>query len=172
MEKGLVQVYTGDGKGKTSAALGLAVRAALSGLSVLVIQFLKGRDCGELGLENRFENLRIIQFGSGEFITSDKLTEVDLRLAVEGLKAARDAIAGEKYDIVVLDEINSAVDLGILDQDEVLRLIDERPEGVELVLTGRGAPQEFVQRADLVTEMKNVKHYFDLGTPPRRGIEW
>ncbi|MBN1288716.1 MAG: cob(I)yrinic acid a,c-diamide adenosyltransferase [Actinobacteria bacterium] len=172
MKKGRVQVYTGDGKGKTSAALGLAVRAALSGLSVIIVQFLKGRESAELGLEERFDNLKIDQFGSGEFIVSGKPAENDLKLAGEGLKAAREALAGEEYDVVVLDEINTAVDLGILDLGEVLRLVDERPEGVELILTGRGAPREFIQMADLVTEMKNVRHYFDRGVPPRKGIEW
>ena len=173
MEKGLVQIYTGDGKGKTTAALGLAMRAAGRGLSVFMVQFLKGRQYGELESAKRLsDRFKIVQSGLDSFVKKGEPSEEDLRLAREGIELARDAVLGGGYDVVILDEVNVAVELGVLKVEDVLPLIDERPDGVELVLTGRYAPPEFCERADLITEMKNVKHCYDAGVEMREGIEY
>lgn len=173
MDKGLVQIYTGDGKGKTTAALGLAMRAAGRGLSVFMVQFLKGRNYGELESAKRLsDRLEIVQSGLDTFVKKGEPSEEDLRLARRGLELARDAIEGGEYDIVILDEVNVAVELGVLKAEDVLPLIDERPESVELVLTGRYAPPAFCERADLITEMKNVRHCYDAGVGMRKGIEY
>lgn len=173
MEQGLVQVYTGDGKGKTTAALGLAMRAAGKGLNVLMVQFLKGRSYGELESARKLAgNFEIIQSGLDSFVEKGEPSEEDLRLARQGLETARRAITGGQYDIVILDEVNVAVELGVLTVAEVLPLLDERPPGVEVVLTGRYAPREFCDRADILTEMKCVKHCYDRGVPMREGIEF
>ena len=173
MKEGLVQVYTGDGKGKTTAAFGLALRAAGKGFSVFIVQFLKGRHYGELESVKRLsDRIKVVQSGLDTFVKKGEPSDEDLRLARRGLELARDAIASGEYDIVILDEVNVAVELGVLKVAEVLPLIDERPSGVELVLTGRYAPAEFCERADLITEMKKVKHCYDAGVGMREGIEF
>lgn len=172
MERGFVQVYTGDGKGKTTAALGLAMRATGRGLSVFMVQFLKGRAYGELESAKRLsDRFKLVQSGRDCFVKKGEPSEEDVRLARQGIQMAKEAIEGGIYDIVILDEVNVAVELGVLSVEEILPLLDNRPEGVELVLTGRYAPEEFVSRADLVTEMKSVRHYFDRGVKMREGIE-
>lgn len=173
MEQGLVQVYTGNGKGKTTAAFGLAMRAVGKGFRVFMVQFLKGREYGELKSAHMLaERLTVVQSGLDSFVKKDEPSEEDLRLARRGLELARTAIMSGDYDIVILDEVNVAVHLGVLEVDDVLPLIDGRPEGVELVLTGRYAPDQFCERADIITEMKNVRHCFDRGVPMREGIEF
>jgi cob(I)alamin adenosyltransferase len=173
METGFVQVYTGDGKGKTTAAVGLAMRAAGKGFSVLMVQFLKGRNYGELeSAKLHSDRFKIIQSGLDTFVKQGEPSSEDLRLAHQGLEIARQAIMSCEYDIVILDEINVAIELAVLTVDEVLPLIDERPPTVELVLTGRYAPEEFCERADLITEMKKIKHCYDRGVPMREGIEF
>ncbi len=173
MELGLVQVYTGDGKGKTTASIGLAMRAVGKGMKVLMVQFLKGRAYGELESAKLFsDRFRIIQSGLDSFVKKGEPSAEDLRLAHEGLETARRAIMSGEYDIVILDEINVAVELGVLAVEEVLPVIDGRPKGVEVVLTGRYAPEEFCRRADIITEMKNVRHCFDNGVQMREGIEF
>lgn len=173
MEQGLIQVYTGDGKGKTTAALGLAMRAVGKGLRVCMIQFLKGREYGELVTARRLGgDLVLIQSGLDTFVKKGEPSPEDLELARQGLEKARQAVTGGEYDIVILDEINVAVELGVLTLDEVLPVIDSRPPTVELVLTGRYAPDEFCERADLITEMKKVRHCYDRGVPLREGIEY
>jgi len=173
MEKGLVQIYTGDGKGKTTAALGLAMRAAGRGLSVFMVQFLKGRNYGEVEsaklLSDRF---KVVPSGLDTFVKKGEASEEDLRLARRGLELARDALDSGEYDIVILDEVNVAVELGVLKTEDVLPLIDNRPVGVELVLTGRYAPPQFCEKADLITEMKNIRHCHDAGVGMREGIEY
>jgi len=173
MENGFVQVYTGDGKGKTTAALGLALRAVGKGLSVFMVQFLKGRPYGEIEsaklLSPRF---KVVQSGQDTFVKRGEPSDEDLRLAHRGLELAREATSSGEYDIVILDEVNVAVELGVLSVEDVLPLIEDRPEGVELVLTGQDAPEEFLKRADLVTEMKKIKHYYDKGVAMRDGIEY
>ena len=173
MEQGLVQVYTGDGKGKTTAAIGLAMRAIGKGFKVLMVQFLKGRAYGEVTTAAMLpDSFTLVQSGMDTFVKKGEPTSEDLRLARVGLELARKAIMSGDWDIVILDEINVAIELGVLKVDEVLPLIDERPPTVELVLTGRYAPAEFCERADLITEMKKVKHCYDEGVGMREGIEF
>lgn len=173
LEKGLVQVYTGNGKGKTSAAFGLALRAIGNGLKVFVIQFIKdGLDYGELHAVKFLPNLELKAFGRGKFISKAPPEEEDVRLAKEGFDLAKRVVASGDFDVVVLDEINVAVHLKLLEIDEVLDVIHSKPKHVELVLTGRNAPSEIMEVADLVTEMREVKHPHTLGVQPRKGIEY
>jgi cob(I)alamin adenosyltransferase len=173
VDKGLVQVYTGNGKGKTSAAFGLALRAIGRGLKVHIIQFIKGGfDYGESRVAERLDNLTLKAFGRGKFIVTKPPPEDDLRLAGEAFELAKRIVSSMKYDVVVLDEINVAIDLGMLDLHEVVDFVRNKPNSVELVLTGRNAPKAIIEVADLVTEMKEVKHPFQQGIPPRKGIEY
>lgn len=169
MKKGYIHIYTGNGKGKTTSALGLAFRAMGRGMKVYIGQFMKGQMYGELESAKRFpELLKIEQFGKDTFIHST--TEEDRRMAEEGLEKIKRAM-NEGYDIVIADEIITAVYFELLKEEEVLELMREKPEGVELVLTGRSATQRMMDMADLVTEMKEVKHYFQRGILARDGIE-
>lgn len=173
LEKGLIQVYTGDGKGKTSAAFGLALRAVGRGLRVYIIQFIKGGfDYGELYVVDRLPSLTLKSFGRGKFITTKQPEKEDIELANEALKLAEKIVENGENDIVVLDEINVAMKLKLIDTEEVLKLIQTKPPHVELVLTGRNAPEKIVEIADLVTEMKEIKHPFKKGQPARIGIEY
>lgn len=173
MNTGYVQVYTGNGKGKTTAAIGLAFRAAGRGYKTYIAQFLKGQPTGEIEAAKKLAALIIIeQFGREGFITvKDGPGDEDVERARTGLERARQAMLSGEYRIVVLDEVNTAVHFKILPEADVLALMDKRPAGVELVLTGRYAPDSFIARADLVTEMKEVKHYFARGVAAREGIE-
>jgi len=170
---GLTQVYTGDGKGKTSAAFGLALRAIGRGLKVYVVQFIKGGfDYGELYIVDDLPNLKLKAFGRGKFVTEVPPTEEDVKLAREAFNLAEKVVNSNEYDLVVLDEINVALNLKLVDVDEVIHLVRNKPEHVELILTGRYAPPEIIEVADLVTEMKEVKHPYTRGIPPRKGIEY
>jgi cob(I)alamin adenosyltransferase len=170
---GLVQVYTGDGKGKTTAALGLALRAAGHGLRTYIGQFMKGQDYGELEAVKHLSPLITIeQFGQPSFVHVKQATSQDVTLAHAGLERVRQALHSGEYDVVVMDEINVALFFELLTVDEVLSVVEGRPPGVELVLTGRRAPDEIIAHADLVTEMREVKHPFHRGTKSRRGIEY
>ena len=172
MERGLVQVYTGNGKGKTTAALGLALRAVGNGLKVLMVQFMKGTSSGELEAAQRLSPfLTIIKAGREGFIFKGEIDPVDLKLAEEGFLLAKKAIEDREYDIVILDEINMAVDFGLIPLSDLLQLVDSKPVTVELVLTGRNAKPELLEKADLVTEMVERKHYYAKGVPARKGIE-
>jgi cob(I)alamin adenosyltransferase len=173
MKKGLVQVYTGNGKGKTTAALGLALRAVGHGMKVLVVQFMKGNvQYGELESAKKLSpNLTIKQVGREKFISKPNPDPKDLQLAQEGFSIAKNAIQNKEYDIVILDEINLAIDYGLIPVNDLLQLIDSKPDSVELILTGRNVNREILQRADLVTEMVDRKHYYDKGVPAREGIE-
>jgi len=173
LEKGLVQVYTGDGKGKTSAALGLALRAVGRQLRVFVIQFIKGGfDYGELYVVKQLPNLELRAFGQGKFVTQTPPSEKDVSLAKEGFALAKRVVESGEYDVVILDEVNVALHLGLLTLGEVLDLVKAKPKHVELILTGRYAPKELIEIADLVTEMKEVKHPYTKGLKPRKGIEY
>ena len=172
IQKGLVQVYTGTGKGKTTAALGLAVRAIGKGLKVYMIQFMKGDiEYGEIATARGLENFEIIQIGRPEFVDRDNPAEIDIKLANDALDHAREIIDSKKYDIVILDEINVALDWKLLELAKVMDVIRSKPESVELVLTGRYAPEEIIELADLVTEMKEIKHPYKNGIEARDGIE-
>ena len=173
LEVGLTQVYTGNGKGKTSAAFGLALRAVGRGLKVYVIQFIKGGfDYGELHIVDRLPNLEIAAFGRGRFIGRGSTTEEDREQARKALEHAREIIGGGEHDIVILDEINVAVDYELIGVEEVADLIKNKPGHVELVLTGRAVHPDIVELADLVTEMREVKHPFNRGIEARKGIEY
>ena len=173
LEKGLVQVYTGDGKGKTSAAFGLALRAVGRGFKVYIIQFIKGGfDYGELYVVKRIPNLELKAFGKGKFVTYVTPTGDDIKLARDAFKQAAKVVNSDKYDVVILDEINVALHLKLIRMREVVDLIRKKPEQVELVLTGRNAPTEIIKLADLVTEMREAKHPYAKGVPPRKGIDF
>ena len=170
-EPGMVHVYTGNGKGKTTAALGLAIRARGRGLSVLVVQFMKGNvEYGELS-SFRDLGMEIVQFGRPDFVDQHDPDPVDVRMAGEGLEFAAERIRSGKYDMVVLDEINVAAAWKLVPVEAVMAILEERPANLEVVLTGRYAPDEFIEAADLVTEMVEVKHYFRKGVQARDGIE-
>jgi cob(I)alamin adenosyltransferase len=172
-ETGLVQVYTGNGKGKTSAAFGLALRALGRGLKVYVIQFIKGGfDYGELYMVEKLPNIKLKAFGRGRFITEKPPEKKDVKLAEEALTLAEEIVKNDEYDIVILDEINVALNLSLVTLERVLKLIKNKPKHVELVLTGRYAPPEIIEIANLVTEMREIKHPFNKGYQARKGIEY
>ncbi len=173
MKKGLIQVYTGNGKGKTTAALGLALRAVGHGMKVLMIQFMKGNDrSGEVESAKRLSPyFTLIQAGRAAFISKFHPEPEDLQLAQEGFSVARNAIQGRQYNIVILDEINLAIDFSLIPLDDLLQIMDSKPETVELILTGRNVNDAVLERADLVTEMVDRKHYYEKGVPAREGIE-
>jgi len=171
MQKGYVQVYTGDGKGKTTAALGLALRAAGHGLKSYIAQFMKGQRYGELDALAALPAIQLEQFGGPRCLRREELGAEDAARAQQGLARAREQMLSGQYDLVILDEVNVALWFGLLQLDEVLDLLQVRPAGVELVLTGRRAPAELCARSDLVTEMREVKHYHALGVMARAGIE-
>jgi cob(I)alamin adenosyltransferase len=173
LENGLVQVYTGNGKGKTTAAFGLALRAIGRGLKVYIIQFIKGGfDYGELYVVDKLQNLKLKAFGRGKFVTEKPAGKEDVELAEEALALAEEVVKSGEYDIVILDEINVALNLKLIKTEKVLQLINNKSKHVELVLTGRYAPKEIIDAADLVTEMKEVKHPYNKGFQARKGIEY
>jgi len=168
---GLIHVYTGDGKGKTTAALGLALRASGHGLKVIFIQFVKGdRDCGEHLFVACYHPFEIVQLATGDSFT--KPLEELRSEAEQTLAYAEEALLSGSYDVVILDEIFVATSKGLITTHQVLTLIDKKPDSVELVLTGRGAPREVMMRADYVTEMLMIKHPFVDGIAARKGIEY
>ncbi len=171
MRRGYVQVYTGNGKGKTTAALGLAVRAEGAGLRVFIAQFIKKRRCGEhAALEAFGGRITIRQFGGGLLLGRNP-SPADVRAAQKGIESARKAIVSAEYDLVILDEANVAAHYGLILVQDLLDLIEEKPTGIELVLTGRYADKKVMGAADLVTEMREIKHYGKQGVKARRGIE-
>lgn len=173
LERGYIQVYTGDCKGKTTAALGLAFRAVGRGFKVCMIQFMKGGGpYGEhLAADRLAPDLIIIPTGRPGWINRDHLDPEDIRLAQEALAKGRDAVSSGAYDLVIMDEINGAIGFGLLTVEAALDLIQAKLPQVELVLTGRNAAPEIIAAADLVTEMREVKHYYKAGVPARIGIE-
>jgi cob(I)alamin adenosyltransferase len=170
---GLTQVYTGDGKGKTTAALGLALRAAGSGMRTYIGQFLKGHRYGEVESVQRLAPyITLEQYGLDQWVHVESVTSEQKAAAQQGFAQIRRALTSGQYDIVVADEINIALYFGLLTEDQVLQLIDAKPPQVELVLTGRRAPGAIIERADLVTEMQEIKHPYRNGIPARVGIEF
>ncbi|HUY87857.1 MAG TPA: cob(I)yrinic acid a,c-diamide adenosyltransferase [Pirellulales bacterium] len=170
--QGLVIVNTGNGKGKSTAAFGTALRALGNGFSVLVVQFIKGNwKTGERTAAERFENFEFRAMGEG-FTWDTKDRERDTQVALEAWAFARARIASGETDLVVLDEINYAIDYGYLPLDEVLEALRARPPHVHVILTGRNAKPELIELADLVTEMREIKHPYKKGIKAQRGIEW
>ena len=170
-EEGYFQVYTGDGKGKTTAALGLALRAAGRAYPVYIGQFMKGQDYGELHALPRLESVTHVQYGDPGWVYKGKITDAQRASAMEGMKQAEEAMLSGDYRIVILDEINMAVWFDLVPLEAALELIEKKPKDVELIFTGRRADEAFLEKADLVTEMREVKHYYSKGVPARKGIE-
>ncbi len=172
MEKGYIHVYTGPGKGKTTAALGLGIRAAGAGFKVHMIQFMKGRRYSELDAVENLTNFTYSQHGRDEFVSKEKPAQIDIDHAQRGFAHAKKTINNGKYDLVILDEINIAVDYNLISLDDVIKLIEEKPEKLELVLTGRDAHPELIKIADVVTEMLEIKHPYQNGVMARKGIDF
>lgn len=169
----MLQVYTGPGKGKTTAALGLALRSVGAGKKVFLIQFLKdGRSSEIKAIEKYLPNFKVRAFGRRVFLDKNKLTQKDFELVQQGFDLARRAVQSRKYNLIILDEVNLAVSLGLLKEEALLSLVKEVPDQIEIVLTGRQASREIIRLADLVTEMKEIKHYFKKGLKARKGIEY
>ncbi|CCY23480.1 MAG: cob(I)yrinic acid a,c-diamide adenosyltransferase [Brachyspira sp.] len=175
---GYIQVYTGNGKGKTTASLGLAMRALGRCWKVLIIMFMKGGD--DYGELNSFRNLSpeiarnltIIQAGPDRIVYQNNKTDEDTELIKKGWELAKKAIKNDEYNLIILDEANIAIDLGLIDLQEMLDVLKNKPEEMEIVLTGRNARQEIIDIAHLVSEIKPVKHYWDTGIAARKGIEY
>jgi len=169
--KGYIQVYTGNGKGKTTAALGLAIRAAGAGLKVFIAQFIKMGEYSEIKALKRFKDLITVeQFGSGRFIKS-KPSASDIEIAHKGVEKIKAVFTSGQHNVVIMEEASVAANLGLLSVEDILNIMVEKPKNVELVITGRSADSRIIEKADLVTEMKEIKHYFQKGVKARIGIE-
>ena len=172
LRKGFVHLYTGNGKGKTTAAVGLALRAAGAGLKVFIVQFGKGSPTGELkSLKKLSRQITIRQFGARTFI-KQKPALVDYTLAAEGLATVERALRRGCYDVVILDEVCVVCRYNLISTRKVLDIINNRPKQVEVIMTGRDAPKDLANAADLVTEMREIRHYFSKGVRARKGIEY
>ena len=173
MRRGYVHVYTGDGEGKTLTAFGLALRAIGHGYKVIIVQFMKGRkDVGEYKVKDRLQpEYEIYQFGREDFIDLNNPQPIDYELARKGLELAEEALK-RRPRVLVLDEINLATAIGLVKVEDVLKLLEKVPEETVVVLTGRRAPKEFIEVADLVTEMREIKHPHKRGVEARKGIEY
>ncbi|KAF1078099.1 cob(I)yrinic acid a,c-diamide adenosyltransferase [Methanogenium sp. MK-MG] len=171
MKQGYIQVYTGEGKGKTTAALGVSVRSLVAGYRVYFAQFIKGVQTGELSLPSHFPEFTIVQYGEGRFIEGQP-EESDIIAAREGLDVCAEILRSGEYDLVVLDEINVALYYGLFELSDVMAALTGRAPHVDVICTGRYAPPELIEAADLVTEMKKIKHYYAAGVRARRGIEF
>ena len=172
LEKGYIHIYTGPGKGKTTAALGLGLRAAGAGFKVHMFQFMKGRRYSELDAVENLQNFTYSQHGRDEFVSKENPNKIDIDLAKKGFEKVKETVNNGKYDIIILDEINVAVDYGLIPINDVLKLIENKPEKLELILTGRDAHPELVKVADLVTEMLEIKHPYQSGVTARKGIDF
>ena len=172
-ERGLIQVYTGYGKGKTTAALGQAMRAAGQGLKVYVVQFMKGWPYyGELDTVAHHPNITLKQFGRPDYVDKEHPEPIDIRMAQEAMEHSLEIVRSGGYDMVILDEINVALEWNLIELDDVISLLETKPHGVELILTGRYADPEVIARADLATEMREIKHPYQKGIVSRKGIEY
>jgi cob(I)alamin adenosyltransferase len=172
MRKGYIQIYTGSGKGKTTAALGLALRSAGAGHKVFFAQFVKKTKCSEHKALERFSDLVALkQFGTG-FIGGGKTTRAQIEAARTGIEEVKKAVASSSYDVVILDEINIAVHYGLVEVEDVIALLESKPSHVEILLTGRYLDVRIAAKADLITEMKEIRHYMGSGVKARKGIEF
>lgn len=170
---GLIQIYTGNGKGKTTAALGLVLRACGQGAKIAVIQFMKGWEhYGELSAVKLLPNVTFVQTGRPDYVYRGKEEPKDFQEAERGLALASEVASSGEYDLLILDEINVALDYKLIPLGGVLDILRSKPKSLELVLTGRNAPRELIEEADLVTEMKEIKHPYQKGLQGRRGIEY
>ena len=170
LEKGYIQVYTGNGKGKTTAALGITLRTICAGNKAFFGQFMKGQDYSEKKAVQFLPGLTMEQFGGACFVNG-KPTEKDISDAKAGLARMKEILSSGDYDLVVFDEINTSLFFQLVSVEEVMAVLDLKPEKTEVILTGRYAPQEIMDRADLVTEMREIKHYYNAGVDARVGIE-
>jgi len=171
--RGLVIVITGNGKGKTTAAFGQALRAVGQGYKVLIVQFMKGRKYGEfISAEKYLPRLTIHRSGLDSFVMRDNPAAVDIELALQGFELAKKAIASGKYNMIILDEINVAVDFKLIDLKQVTEMIKNKPPALDLILTGRYAAKEIIRLADTVSEVKEIKHHYAVGIKDRAGIEY
>lgn len=170
MKKGYIQIYTGDGKGKTTASFGLAIRAAGAGFKVYIAQFLKSGRYSEIKSLERFPEITVEQFGTGNFVKG-KPSEEDMISARKGYATLCENLKNGQWDVVIAEEANVALMCGIFTEEQILKLMKAKPDHVELLLTGRGASEKMIEAADLVTEMKAVKHYYQQGVVARKGIE-
>jgi len=173
-KKGLILLYTGNGKGKTTASFGLALRAIGHGEKVFMIQFMKGNEkYGEVQATRKYlPGFELVQKGLDAFVKKGNPGQEDLRLAREGMDLARKIISEGNHDLVILDEINVAVDFGLVCQEDVIELLSLKPEHVTLVLTGRYAPEKLMEKADMVSEVREIKHHYHNGIPAQPGIEY
>jgi cob(I)alamin adenosyltransferase len=173
LKKGYIQVYTGNGKGKTTAAIGQAVRAAGAGLKTIIIQFMKEYPYSEIVSLNELSKwITVEQYGKDDFVYKGKMPgEEDLAVALRALKRAEDIMLCNEYNIIILDEIIVAIYFKLFPISDVIDLINKKPDNVELILTGRYCPEEIIEKADLVTEMKEIKHYYTKNVLSRKGIE-
>lgn len=173
LEKGYIQVYTGDGKGKTTASLGLALRASGHGMKTVIIQFMKGRfDYGEVTALGKIPEISLYQFGRIDFVMKGQEQEIDYEEARKALEKAKEVIQDPETSILILDEINVALHFNLLKIEDVLSLIEMKPPHMELIMTGRRVPEEIMEKADLITEMREVRHYYNtIKLEARKGIE-
>ena len=176
LKNGYVQIYTGNGKGKTTAALGLAMRAAGNEYNVFMVQFLKGSKTGEIESIKKlapFFNIFRFEKKRGFFFTLNDEEKMELRKEVQkAFEFCVEALKEGKCDLLIMDEIMGALSNGLISEEQLLELIENKPHNIELILTGRNAPEAIINKADLVTEMKDIKHYFNEGVPSREGIEF
>jgi cob(I)alamin adenosyltransferase len=172
MSKGLIHVYTGPGKGKTTAALGLGLRAVGAGLKVHMVQFMKGRRYSELDSIEQIPNFTVSQHGRDEFVSKEKPAQIDIDLAQDGFLFAKKIIDKNQFNLIILDEINVAIDFNLISLDEALKMITSKPDSLELVLTGRYAHPRIIKQADLVSEILEIKHPYQNGIKSRKGIDF
>lgn len=167
----MIQVYTGNGKGKTTAAIGLAIRATGAGMNVYIGQFIKKKHCSEISALSKIKKIKIEQFGRGCFIKKN-INQKDRQAAKEGIQKVITVIKNKRYPVIILDEINVALNLGLIELEDLIGIIKGCPSTIELILTGRNAHPRIIQLSDLASEIKEVKHYFKRGTKARKGIEY
>jgi cob(I)alamin adenosyltransferase len=173
LPQGLVNIFTGDGKGKTSAALGVVLRALGCGMKVCIIYFMKGGSpCNEQNILRQLPHIKLIITGQKNFVNPEKITDEDRKEAQKAIESARQAVTEGNFDVVVLDEINVAVAYNLVPVDDVVALIRNKPQNVELILTGRYANEKILNLADMVTEMKEVKHPYRQGVSARKGFDY